>query len=84
MIRSIYWLGEPVHFDFDNDGSNKDLFTANSEILDNAMEVEHRPYALPNSRISQQVVLSVFEDLSAAERDPVFHCPGRASRSRIW
>ena len=27
-------------FDFDNDGY-KDLFTANSEILDNSMEVEH-------------------------------------------
>jgi hypothetical protein len=34
-------------FDFDNDG-NKDLFTANADILDNAMEVAHRPYALPN------------------------------------
>lgn len=34
-------------FDFDNDG-NKDIFTANSAILDNAMEVEHRPFALPN------------------------------------
>jgi hypothetical protein len=35
-------------YDFDNDGL-KDLFTANGAILDNAMEAEHRPYALPNS-----------------------------------
>ncbi len=34
-------------FDFDNDGL-KDLFTANAAILDNSMEVEHRPYPLPN------------------------------------
>jgi hypothetical protein len=34
-------------FDFDNDGY-KDLFTANSDILDNAMEVAHRPFGLPN------------------------------------
>ena len=35
-------------FDFDNDGW-KDIFTANAAILDNAMEVEHRPFALANS-----------------------------------
>jgi hypothetical protein len=35
-------------FDFDNDGS-KDLFTADGEILDNSMEIEHRPSPLPNS-----------------------------------
>ena len=35
-------------YDFDNDGL-KDLFTANSAILDNSMEVEHRPFPLPNS-----------------------------------
>ncbi len=35
-------------FDFDNDGY-KDLFTADAAILDNSMEVEHRPYELPNS-----------------------------------
>jgi hypothetical protein len=34
-------------FDFDNDGL-KDLFTANAEILDNSMEIERRPAALPN------------------------------------
>ena len=33
--------------DFDNDGF-KDLFTANAEILDNSMEIEHRPSSLPN------------------------------------
>ena len=34
-------------FDFDNDG-NKDIFAAGSAILDNSMEVNHRPYPLPN------------------------------------
>ncbi len=35
-------------FDFDNDGF-KDLFTANGEILDNSLEIEHRPPFLPNT-----------------------------------
>ena len=35
-------------YDFDNDGW-KDLFTANAAILDNEMEVEHRPFPLPDS-----------------------------------
>jgi enediyne biosynthesis protein E4 len=35
-------------YDFDNDG-RKDLFTANSEILDNSMEIGHRPFPLSNS-----------------------------------
>ncbi|MGB7846906.1 MAG: CRTAC1 family protein [Candidatus Acidiferrum sp.] len=35
-------------YDFDNDG-RKDLFTANAAILDNSMEIEHRPAFLPNS-----------------------------------
>ena len=34
-------------FDFDNDG-NKDLFTAGAAILDNEMEVLHRPFRLPD------------------------------------
>jgi hypothetical protein len=50
-------------FDFDNDGY-KDLFTANSEILDNAMEVEHRPFALPNGLFRNKGALK-FEDQSA-------------------
>jgi hypothetical protein len=50
-------------FDFDNDGY-KDLFTANSAILDNAMEVEHRPYALPDGVFRNRRALT-FEDLSA-------------------
>ena len=49
-------------FDFDNDGY-KDLFTANSAILDNAMEVEHRPYALPNSVFRNKHSFA-FEDVS--------------------
>ena len=35
-------------YDFDNDG-RKDLFTANAEILDNSMQIGHRPFPLPNS-----------------------------------
>jgi len=34
-------------FDFGNDG-DKDIFAAGSAILDNSMEVNHRPYPLPN------------------------------------
>lgn len=48
--------------DFDNDGL-KDIFTANSEILDNSQEVEHRPYALPNGVFRNTGGLR-FEDLS--------------------
>jgi hypothetical protein len=50
-------------FDFDNDG-NKDLFTANSDILDNAMELAHRPFALPN-RIFRNKGNLTFEDVSS-------------------
>jgi hypothetical protein len=50
-------------FDFDNDGS-KDLFTANSDILDNSMELAHRPYALPSGLFRNKGNL-VFEDLSS-------------------
>ncbi len=59
--RSTAW-GVGV-FDFDNDG-NKDLFTANSDILDNAMELAHRPFALPNQVFRNKGNLT-FEDLSA-------------------
>jgi enediyne biosynthesis protein E4 len=50
-------------FDFDNDGL-KDIFTANAAILDNSMEVEHRPFALPNSVFHNRGQM-VFEDVSA-------------------
>jgi hypothetical protein len=59
--RSTAW-GVGV-FDFDNDG-NKDLFTANSDILDNAMELAHRPFALPN-RVFRNKGSLAFEDLSS-------------------
>jgi enediyne biosynthesis protein E4 len=59
--RSTAW-GAGV-FDFDNDG-NKDLFTANSDILDNAMELAHRPFALPNRIFRNRGNLS-FEDVSS-------------------
>ena len=44
-IRLTAW-GTGI-FDFDNDG-NKDIFVASSAILDNSMEVNHKPYPLPN------------------------------------
>ena len=59
--RSTAW-GVGI-FDFDNDG-NKDLFTANSDILDNAMELAHRPFALPN-RVFRNKGSLIFEDLSS-------------------
>jgi enediyne biosynthesis protein E4 len=59
--RSTAW-GVGI-FDFDNDG-NKDLFTANSDILDNAMELAHRPFALPNQIFRNKANLA-FEDLSS-------------------
>ena len=59
--RSTGW-GAGI-FDFDNDG-NKDLFTANSDILDNAMELAGRPFALPN-RVFRNKGGLTFEDLSS-------------------
>jgi len=59
--RSTAW-GAGI-FDFDNDG-NKDLFTANADILDNAMELAHRPFPLPNRVFRNKGGLN-FEDVSA-------------------
>jgi hypothetical protein len=59
-------------FDFDNDGF-KDLFTANSDILDNSMELAHRPYPLPNGLFRNKGNLT-FEDLSA-KAGPGFSAP---------
>jgi len=47
-------------FDFDNDG-RKDLFAAGAAILDNAPEVEHKPFALPD-KIFRNVGHFTFED----------------------
>jgi hypothetical protein len=49
-------------FDFDNDG-NKDLFTADADILDNAMELAHRPFAL-SDRVFRNKGGMTFEDVS--------------------
>ncbi len=49
-------------FDFDNDG-NKEIFTAGSAILDNSMEVNHRPYPLPNG-LYRNLGKMVFRDVS--------------------
>jgi len=59
--RSTAW-GVGV-FDFDNDGK-KDLFTANADILDNSMELAHRPFPLPNRVFHNKGNLS-FADLSS-------------------
>ena len=59
--RSTAW-GVGI-LDFDNDG-NKDLFTANADILDNAMDIAHRPYPLPN-RVFRNKGNLTFEDVSA-------------------
>ena len=59
-------------YDFDNDGY-KDLFTANADILDNAMEVAHRPFALPNGLYRNKGNLT-FEDLSS-KAGPSFSVP---------
>jgi len=59
-------------FDFDNDGF-KDLFTANAAILDNSLQVEHRPYAIANSLFRNRGDLT-FEDLSA-KAGPTFSIP---------
>jgi hypothetical protein len=50
-------------FDFDNDG-NKDLFTVDSDILDNSMEIAHRSFPLPN-RVFRNKGNLAFEDVSA-------------------
>ena len=50
-------------FDFDNDG-NKDIFAAGSAILDNSMEVNHKPYPLPNL-LYHNLGNMVFKDVSA-------------------
>lgn len=50
-------------FDFDNDG-NKDIFVAGSAILDNSMEVNHKPYLLPNG-LYRNLGNMAFEDMSA-------------------
>jgi len=50
-------------FDFDNDG-NKDILAAGSAILDNSMEVNHKPYQLPNL-LYRNFGNMAFKDVSA-------------------
>jgi len=50
-------------FDFDNDGL-KDIFTANAAILDNEMEIYHRPARLPNGLLRNKGDFT-FADVSA-------------------
>jgi hypothetical protein len=58
--------------DFANDG-NKDIFVAGSAILDNSMEVNHKPYPLPNG-LYRNLGNMVFKDVSA-EAGPSFSAP---------
>jgi hypothetical protein len=51
-------------FDFDNDG-NKDIFVSGSAILDNSMEVNHKPYPLPNVLYRNLGNNMIFKDVSA-------------------
>jgi hypothetical protein len=48
-------------FDFDNDGY-KELFSAGAEIIDNSMQISHRPFPLPNTLLHNNEKL-VFEDI---------------------
>jgi enediyne biosynthesis protein E4 len=65
-------------FDFDNDG-NKDLFAAGSAILDNSMEVNHKPYPLPNL-LYRNLGNLVFKDVSAqVEADFYVPAPHRGA-----
>ena len=50
-------------FDFDNDG-NKDIFTAGAAILDNEMQVLHRPFLQPDGML-RNTGNFVFADVSA-------------------
>jgi hypothetical protein len=59
-------------FDFDNDG-NKDIFAAGSAILDNSMEVNHKPYPLPNL-LYRNLGNMAFKDVSA-QAGPSFYVP---------
>jgi enediyne biosynthesis protein E4 len=59
-------------YDFDNDGY-KDIFTANSDILDNSLQLAHRPYGLPNGLFRNRGNL-IFEDLSL-KAGPTFSAP---------
>ncbi|HUX44996.1 MAG TPA: CRTAC1 family protein [Terracidiphilus sp.] len=59
-------------YDFDNDGF-KDVFTADSDILDNARQVAHRPYPLPNGLFRNRGNFT-FDDV-AAEAGAGFSAP---------
>jgi len=51
-------------FDFGNDG-NKELFAAGAEIIDNSMQISHRPFPLPNRLFRNRGNLT-FEDISSS------------------
>ena len=59
-------------FDFDNDGY-KDIFAACAAILDNSMEIEHRPFPLPNALFRNNGNFT-FTDV-ASQAGPTFSVP---------
>jgi hypothetical protein len=62
-------------FDFDNDG-NKDICAAGSAILDNSMEVNHKPYPLPNflyRNLGRMMFKDVSEQVGAGFSLPAAH-----------
>ncbi|HYK92270.1 MAG TPA: CRTAC1 family protein [Acidobacteriota bacterium] len=59
-------------FDFDNDGY-KDIFASCSAILDNSMEIEHRPFLLPHALFRNNGNFT-FTDV-AAQAGPTFTVP---------
>jgi len=74
QTRSLTGWGTGA-YDFDNDG-RKDLFTANAAILDNSMEIEHRPFPLPNSifrNIGNMKFMDVSRDAGASFLVPAGH-----------
>jgi enediyne biosynthesis protein E4 len=62
-------------FDFDNDGK-KDIFAAGSAILDNSMEVNHKPYPLPNGlycNLGNMMFKDVSSEVGASFSVPAAH-----------
>src|SRR5437879_4148922 len=58
-----YELATQAGLDIQSPGFARDLFTANADILDNAMELAHRPFPLPNGVFRNRGDLR-FEDVS--------------------
>ena len=68
-------------FDFDNDGY-KDIFTAGAAILDNEMEVLHRPFRLPDGML-RNMGNFLFTDVSSGA-GASFHDSESSPGSGLW